>query len=210
MKDQFEQILSHDDSAWYAQTTEELAEMLGVPLENLQATIDQCNRDFEAGADSLYGKNPAMLHKIEPPFYAFELTAGYYTTVDGLLVDTHSRVLSEDGEPILGLYAAAAMPRELRAIPTTCRLPLAVSRAGQSIQDVWQPCMRRATWLSRCCSAQAARDRRLGLRDEAVTGRSSLPTRAALRAALILPRTTRRDKASSVVWRQQCMSMVFC
>lgn len=108
MKDQFEQILSHDDSAWYAQTTEELAEMLGVPLENLQATIDQCNRDFEAGADSRYGKNPAMLHKIEPPFYAFELTAGYYTTVDGLLVDTHSRVLSEDGEPILGLYAAGS------------------------------------------------------------------------------------------------------
>lgn len=54
MKDQFEQILSHDDSAWYAQTTEELAEMLGVPLENLQATIDN------AIATSRRGRIPSM------------------------------------------------------------------------------------------------------------------------------------------------------
>lgn len=108
MKDQFEQLLSHEDGAWYAQTTEELAEKLGVPLENLQATIDQCNRDCDAGVDTLYGKDPSMLHKIEPPFYAFEITAGYYTTVDGLLVDTDSRVLTEGGEAVPGLYAAGS------------------------------------------------------------------------------------------------------
>jgi len=45
----------------------------------------------------------------EPPFEAYAVTCGITFTFGGLRIDTDARVISTDGEPIPGLYAAGEL-----------------------------------------------------------------------------------------------------
>jgi tricarballylate dehydrogenase len=45
----------------------------------------------------------------EPPFEAYAVTCGLTFTFGGVKIDTDARVISSDGEPIPGLYAAGEM-----------------------------------------------------------------------------------------------------
>jgi tricarballylate dehydrogenase len=45
----------------------------------------------------------------EPPFEAYAVTCGITFTFGGLRIDTGARVISTDGEPIPGLYAAGEL-----------------------------------------------------------------------------------------------------
>jgi tricarballylate dehydrogenase len=45
----------------------------------------------------------------EPPFEAYAVTCGITFTFGGLRIDTSARVISTDGEPIPGLYAAGEL-----------------------------------------------------------------------------------------------------
>jgi tricarballylate dehydrogenase len=42
----------------------------------------------------------------EPPFHAYPVISSNVLTFGGLKVDAHARVLNQQGDPILGLYAA--------------------------------------------------------------------------------------------------------
>jgi len=102
-------------------TIAELCEQLGVPAENLQATLARFNDhavegedpDFNRGwsaQDRYYGdprvKPNCALGPVEtPPFYAVQIYPGDLGTKGGLVTDDHGRVL-RDGRPIAGLYAA--------------------------------------------------------------------------------------------------------
>jgi tricarballylate dehydrogenase len=44
-----------------------------------------------------------------PPFEAYAVTCGITFSFGGLKIDTHTRVISSDGEPIPGLYAAGEL-----------------------------------------------------------------------------------------------------
>jgi len=44
-----------------------------------------------------------------PPFEAYAVTCGITFSFGGLKIDTQARVLSSDGEPIPGLYAAGEL-----------------------------------------------------------------------------------------------------
>ncbi|QVI22233.1 3-oxosteroid 1-dehydrogenase [Nocardia tengchongensis] len=105
-----------------APTAAELAEKIGVPADNLAATIERFNGFAETGkdldyqrGDSAYDRyygdetikpNPC-LNKLEVgPFYAVKMVPGDLGTKGGLVTDNDARVLREDGSVIDGLYAA--------------------------------------------------------------------------------------------------------
>jgi 3-oxosteroid 1-dehydrogenase len=105
-----------------APTIRELAGKMGVPADELEATVTRFNGfaatgvdlDFHRGEsayDSYYADphtkpNPCLGALDTPPFYAFKLVPGDLGTKGGLVCDEHSRVLREDGSVIDGLYAA--------------------------------------------------------------------------------------------------------
>ncbi|MTE12374.1 3-oxosteroid 1-dehydrogenase [Nocardia sp. CT2-14] len=105
-----------------APTVAELAEKIGVPADQLAATIERFNGFAETGKDLDYNRgdsaydryygdqtikpNPC-LNKLEVgPFYAVKMVPGDLGTKGGLVTDNDARVLREDGTVIEGLYAA--------------------------------------------------------------------------------------------------------
>lgn len=93
--------------SYKADTLKELAEMIGVPYEHLQASVDRYNELYEKGEDVDFGKDPKYLYKIENgPFYAYDegLMVCYFSC--GISVDLDMQVLRSDKSVIPGLYAA--------------------------------------------------------------------------------------------------------
>ncbi len=105
-----------------AATLEELAEKIGVPAENLTATVERFNGFAASGVDadfhrgeSAYDKyysdptvspNPSLHVIDQAPFYAVKIVPGDLGTKGGLVTDERARVLRADGSVIEGLYAA--------------------------------------------------------------------------------------------------------
>jgi len=91
-----------------ADTLEDLARRLGVPVANLKGTVARYNRLVENGIDTDYFKDLAGVPPLaQPPFYSAKLTQpGYGLTGTGLRIDEHAQVIHENSEPIPGLYAA--------------------------------------------------------------------------------------------------------
>jgi 3-oxosteroid 1-dehydrogenase len=101
-----------------------LAEACGIDPGGLERSVARFNamadagvdKDFErgasevdrAGGDRAHRPNPSLGALRKAPFYAIELYPGDAGTCGGLLTDEHARVLTEDGAPIEGLYAAGA------------------------------------------------------------------------------------------------------
>lgn len=105
-----------------ASSLAELAGLIDVPADALEATVQRFNgfshtgrdEDFHRG-DSAYDKyygdprnrpNPCLAALVKPPFYAVKIVPGDLGTKGGLRTDTAARVLREDGSVIAGLYAA--------------------------------------------------------------------------------------------------------
>jgi 3-oxosteroid 1-dehydrogenase len=105
-----------------ADTFDELARSIGIPPDALRETVARFNdfaasgrdEDFHRGEsayDRYYGDprnrpNPCLGALRKPPFYAFTIVPGDLGTKGGLRTDERARVLSADGAPIAGLYAA--------------------------------------------------------------------------------------------------------
>lgn len=104
---------------WHtADTLAELAEKIGVPAENLAATVVRFNElaakdvdeDFGRG-DEAYdlaftGGGSALVPIEQGPFHAAAFGISDLGTKGGLRTDTSARVLDTSGNPIDGLYAA--------------------------------------------------------------------------------------------------------
>lgn len=87
---------------------DELAAAIGVPAENLAATVDRVNELVEVHEDQDYLKDAKFLEPIASgPFYAVEVRpATCCFTACGLRINRDAEVLDEAGRPIPGLYAA--------------------------------------------------------------------------------------------------------
>ena len=89
-----------------ADTLEDLAAKMGVPVGNFLATVERYNEHCKNGVDTDYGKRPEMLTNIDkPPYYALKFGPSLLNVFGGFLTDTKLRVLNKDREPIPGLYA---------------------------------------------------------------------------------------------------------
>lgn len=102
--------------AYKADTLEELAEQIGVPAENLTATIEEYNRhclggDLEGQADefgrTLFTDTDKVNNGInDGPFYAAERVPTVHHTMGGVKINTNTEVIDTEGNVIPGLYAA--------------------------------------------------------------------------------------------------------
>lgn len=99
------QWLLDNAGAVKAESVEELAQITGAPVENLQAAIDAYNA--AAGTDDDPFGKPAEYNKgISAPYTVVFTQPMRTTTIGGLSITTDAEVIGSDGNPIEGLYAA--------------------------------------------------------------------------------------------------------
>lgn len=94
--------------AFKADTIEELAEMIGVPADNLAATLESYNAMCEKGEDDQFSKDPKYLWApgSEGPFYCVKGASYAYCTCGALDINIDINVLDTEGNVMQGLYAA--------------------------------------------------------------------------------------------------------
>ena len=89
-----------------ADTLDELAQKIGVPAENLKASVARYNGMCAAGKDDDFGVPARFLSSVEDgPFYACRINAWVLAIPYGLHVNTESQVCDDNDDPIEGLYA---------------------------------------------------------------------------------------------------------
>lgn len=86
------------------ETLEELAEEMGVPAENLVATVEEYNEAVDSQNDP-FGRELLTMKMETGPFYALPRVPSLHHTMGGLRIDTQARVLDQNGNVIPGLYA---------------------------------------------------------------------------------------------------------
>ncbi len=106
-----------------ADTLEGLAEAIGVPAENLIATVERYNGMCDAGVDADFGVPERFLSSVKDgPFYATRINAWTLAIPYGLHVDNESCVCTDDDTPIEGLYAVGNVQGDFFAnsYPVAC------------------------------------------------------------------------------------------
>ena len=89
-----------------ADTLEELAEKLNIPVDNFVETVKRYNELCAKGVDEDYGKSAHRMTPVDTaPFYGIRTCAWHLTTLDGCRINTNMQVLREDGTVIEGLWA---------------------------------------------------------------------------------------------------------
>jgi 3-oxosteroid 1-dehydrogenase len=111
-----------DHYIFRANSIEELAQKIQVPVAPLQKTVAEMNEYARAGSDPQFGRggndydrffgdptskpNPSLGPIETAPFYAVAINLGDLGTKGGLKADARARVLDGQGRPIPNLYAA--------------------------------------------------------------------------------------------------------
>lgn len=93
------------DCVWSADTIEGLAEQIGVPAENLTATIDAYNQSRDSGVVDEFGTPVEhMIAMNTPPYYACANNGCAVGGLVGLKCNEDFQLLGADDEPIPNLY----------------------------------------------------------------------------------------------------------
>lgn len=88
-----------------ADSLEELAEKMEVPVDTFLATTSRYNELAEKGVDEDFGKKDIRLRPIaKGPFYAIALGGWILHTFNGIRVNTNLEAIDAAGDPIEGLY----------------------------------------------------------------------------------------------------------
>lgn len=88
-----------------AATVAELAKLIHVPEENLQATLTEWNTHAKTGKDPVYDRQTGIA-PLTAPFYVHQTTAMNLGAIGGLTINVEGQVLDVLDAPIKGLYAA--------------------------------------------------------------------------------------------------------
>lgn len=98
------------DGIYHADTLEELADMIGVPAENLLATVEKYNGFIKDGEDKDFGTPVDQMMPIEEgPYHAFILRPITMTSLVGVKVDGECHLVRADGSVIENLFGAGNM-----------------------------------------------------------------------------------------------------
>ena len=88
-----------------ADTLEDLATGLGLPVDTFTATVARYNELADKGVDEDFGKESYRLSKLDTaPFYGVRQSGCLLATMDGIRIDENCQAIAEDGTPIEGLY----------------------------------------------------------------------------------------------------------
>lgn len=89
-----------------ADTIEELAEKMGVPADNLTATIEKYQLAVKTGVDEEFGRSANLtIDFTQAPYYAVSTKPGLQVTLGGIEVDSSMHVVTKAGHAINNLYA---------------------------------------------------------------------------------------------------------
>lgn len=95
-----------DGTLVQADSYEQLAEALGVPVSNFLNTMALWNDNIEqSGADLEYNRNTQLIKLDKAPFYAHENISANLGSLGGLKIDTNAQVFDTAGNLIPHLYA---------------------------------------------------------------------------------------------------------
>lgn len=88
-------------------TIEALAGKMDVPADALKTTLDTWNNAVANKNDASFGRTTAMDNDLSgAPYYAIKIGPGIHYTMGGVVINTNTEVLTKDGQPIPGLFAA--------------------------------------------------------------------------------------------------------
>lgn len=101
-----------------ADTIEELAQKLGLPVDKTLASIERYNELCDSGFDDDFGKKSEYMHKIQTaPFWGIRRHIRCSAICAGVLTDEYSRVITEEGNVVNGLYAAGNLGGQFFGAP---------------------------------------------------------------------------------------------
>ena len=112
-----------DEFALKADTIEELARKMEIPVETFKATVARYNELARMGKDLDFGKRPDRLFALEkPPFYAGMIQQSILVVLGGLNTNVKLQPLDADWNVIPGLYLAGNTVGNRFAVdyPTMC------------------------------------------------------------------------------------------
>ena len=90
-----------------ADTIEELAEQIDIDPAVLAETLNNWNQYVADQNDPDFGRTTGMEADLsKAPYYAIKIAPGIHHTMGGVKIDTEAQVISTDGSPIPGLFAA--------------------------------------------------------------------------------------------------------
>lgn len=89
-----------------ANSIEELAKAIGVPEENLKATVEKFNSYVENKNDPEFGRQVWGEKIDKAPFYATLRYPALHHTMGGIKINTNAQVLDKNDQVIPGLFAA--------------------------------------------------------------------------------------------------------
>ena len=92
--------------AFKGETIAELAEQIGVPAANLEATIADFNAHVETKEVDQFGRTLYSTPIDNGPFYAAPRVPTVHHTMGGVKINAEAEVINRSGEVIDGLYAA--------------------------------------------------------------------------------------------------------
>ena len=87
-------------------TYEELAKEIEVDPAAFAATMEKWNGCVEAKTDADFGRTSFANPLNTAPYYAIKVSAGVHHTMGGVVINSSTEVLKEDGSVIPGLFAA--------------------------------------------------------------------------------------------------------
>jgi succinate dehydrogenase/fumarate reductase flavoprotein subunit/uncharacterized protein with FMN-binding domain len=89
-----------------ADTIEELAEKLNLPVDTFVKTVERYNELAAKGEDEDFGKESYRLSTMDSaPYFGTRQCGGYFIcTMDGIQIDDNLHAIRADGSPIEGLY----------------------------------------------------------------------------------------------------------
>lgn len=90
------------------ETIADAAKAFGLSPDALEASVEKYNNFCEAGVDEDFGKSADALVVLEPPFLIAKMSYCYMSSIGGIKTDRHAQVISENGLPIPGLFAAGS------------------------------------------------------------------------------------------------------
>ncbi len=95
-----------DGYAVKGDTLEDLAKAIGAPAENLKATMESYWAAFDKKNDEQFGRPEMVIRLDKAPFYAVLVSPGIHHCMGGVTINPKAEVISKDGKPIEGFYAA--------------------------------------------------------------------------------------------------------
>lgn len=101
------------NAARNADTVEDLAALIGVPADNLSATLAEAHAAQAEGRADSQGRNWGTDVPPVAPYRALKVVGAIYHTQGGLQIDGTARVLHADGTPLPNLFAGGGAARSV-------------------------------------------------------------------------------------------------